>query len=114
MKLIEYPQKADLKDLLKRPEQDNTSLEANVYSILSEVKRNGDAALKEFSLKFDGLAVNELRVSEEEITRAEKECSVQLKGAIMHAKDNIETFHRSQMISEERIRIEPGLECWQR
>ena len=45
---------------------------ATVSEIIENVKANGDKAIKEYSLKFDGADINELAVSEQEIADAVK------------------------------------------
>ena len=86
MKIISNPEKKDWKELLQRPYADNTAVLQTVNEILNEVKKNGDVALKEFSKKFNGVTVEELRVSHEEIAKAGESLPAELKAAIQQAK----------------------------
>jgi len=113
MKIIYNPTPDTWSDFLKRPTQTIADIEATVNEIFSEVKQKGDAAVKKYTQLFDGIALEELLVSAEEITNAEKEVSNELKSAINLAKANIEKFHSGQ--KSERITVETteGVSCWQ-
>src|SRR6476660_7394349 len=97
MQIIKYPDREDWQELLKRPSLDSLSLEETVKSILSEVKANGDEAVRKFTLQFDKAEINALRVSDTEIDEAGRSLSSELKDAIVTAKNNIEKFHASQL-----------------
>jgi histidinol dehydrogenase len=89
-------------------------LEKTVRLILDEVKTGGDAAVKKFTAQFDGAAVDQLLVSEAEITAAASLVSEPLKQAIRQAAANIETFHARQLGPVEVIETMPGVQCWRR
>lgn len=58
-------------ELLSRPVSTNkASLVAGVRNILNEVKQNGDKALLEFTSKFDGVDLDNIEVSQNEIKQA--------------------------------------------
>ncbi len=48
------------------------------------------------------------------IDEAETLVSEELKAAILKAKKNIETFHRSQIFETKKIETTPGVTCWQK
>jgi histidinol dehydrogenase len=52
MNIISFPQRSEWKQLLARPVQEMAEIEQKVLPILQKVKLEGDAALKEFALKF--------------------------------------------------------------
>ena len=79
-----------------------------------DIKLNGDEAVKKYALKFDGIELNELLVSEDEIKAAESLVSDDLKAAIAIAKQNIEKFHFSQVQEVEKIETTPGVICWRK
>ena len=81
MQIIKYPDREDWQELLKRPSFDSLSLEETVQSILSEVKANGDEAVRKFTLQFDKAEINALRVSDTEIDEAGRSLSSELKDA---------------------------------
>ncbi len=114
METINYPLRNNWPKLLQRPTLDTISLEQTVNEILLDVQKNGDEALKKFTLKFDRAQINELLVSEKEIIEAEDLCSQELKEAIQLAKNNIEKFHSSQKEETKIIETAPGVKCWRR
>lgn len=114
MKIIEYPQHKDWKSLLSRPAIDNSSLTETVTAVLDDIKSRGDAAVKEYELKFDKVQLDSLQVSEDEIAEAETLVADELKNAIHLAKGNIEKFHAAQDHELPRIETMPGVTCWQK
>jgi histidinol dehydrogenase len=114
MNYIEYPNKSDWNNLLKRPVFDTKSLEDKVVPILQQVKTEGDEALKRLTLEFDKISIDNLTVSETEITEAEKLVSAELKKAIDTARVNIEKFHLAQREEIKKIETTPGVICWRK
>lgn len=114
MKIIAYPDQKDWKTLLSRPALDNSSLTETVTAVLDDIKSRGDAAVKEYELKFDKVQLDSLQVSEAEIVEAETLVADELKNAIRLAKGNIEKFHAAQDHELPRIETMPGVTCWQK
>ncbi len=114
MKIIEYPDFKDWKTLLSRPALDNSSLTETVTAVLDDIKSRGDAAVKEYELKFDKVQLDSLQVSEAELAEAETLVADDLKNAIRLAKGNIEKFHAAQDHELPRIETMPGVTCWQK
>jgi histidinol dehydrogenase len=114
METIYYPIKQNWKDILKRPVIDNTLLETTVKSILSDIKTNGQSAVKKYTLQFDKVDINSFLVTEDEFKEAEKIISNQLKNAINIAKTNIQTFHAAQKENTQTIETTTGVKCWRK
>ncbi|MGH2642423.1 MAG: histidinol dehydrogenase [Chitinophagaceae bacterium] len=114
MKQYKFPQKESWQELIRRPVMDTYSLEATVQNILSDIKRNGDAAIKKFTLQFDKADIQNLQVSEAEIQDGVKAVSDDLKKAIRQAKTNIETFHFAQKEEIKVIETMPGVVSWRK
>lgn len=114
IKYIENPDAEMLKLLLQRPQNNNSADETVVASILSDVKENGDDALRKYTEKFDRCALQAMLVSEQEIFSAYQTVSIELKEAIETAKANIERFHRTQHIGTAAIETMPGVRCWRK
>lgn len=114
MELIKYPAKEIWKDILKRPVIDNTSLESAVQSVLSDIKANGQSAVKKYTLQFDKVNIENVFVSDSEFSEAEKLISDELKKAIQLAKKNIETFHSVQKENTQVIETMLGVKCWRK
>lgn len=114
MELIKYPVREIWKDILKRPAIDTTSLEATVQSVLSDIKANGQSAVKKYTLQFDKVDLENILVSNDEFAIAEKSITTELKQAIQLAKKNIETFHSAQKEKVKIIETMPGVKCWRK
>lgn len=67
----------------------------SVKEIVNEVKNRGDKALKDFTLKFDGVELKSLRVEEDEFERVREDS--RLLEALEKAAENIRTFHEKQL-----------------
>ena len=93
MNVIIYPDRADWKEILKRPTLDTGSLRETVCGILGRVRNEGDKAVMEYEEMFDKVKLHSLAVTEDEFREAEKAVSIELKAAIMLAYKNIHTFH---------------------
>ena len=74
----------------------DSKIEASTQSIVEHVGLKGDAALIEFSERFDGvnLTVGTLRVGDAEIQIAAKSVDSKLKAAIRFAHRNVRDFHQ--------------------
>ena len=86
-----------------------------VASILEDVKRKGDEALRMYTRKFDGADVDILEVSAEEIDEAIRSVDPSLLRHLEFAAGNIRKFHQAQM--PERIwfmELSPGIELGQK
>ena len=113
-KVFINPLKAQWKEILQRPAFDSSSLESIVSPILLDVKLHGDDALKKYAVKFDGVAPEELKVSEAEILEANGLVSDELKAAIDLAKNNITIFHEAQKEVTKQIETAAGVVCWRK
>jgi histidinol dehydrogenase len=114
MELIKDPLKKDWEKIIKRPAIDLQELETKVSTILIDIKLNGDEAVKKYSLQFDKIVLDDLKVSAKEIEDSEKLISSELKKAIEQAKANIEKFHISQREEVNVIETMPGVKCWRK
>ena len=114
MQIIQYPARETWEKLLKRPVIDSSSLFGTVQQVLEEVRKNGDQAVKSYTQKFDGVRLDSLVVTAEEIETATKLVSDDLKQAIETAKNNIWKFHAQQLQKFEKIQTSPGVYCWQK
>lgn len=113
-KIFINPQPAEWPALLQRPAFDSSSLEENVATILAAVKLNGDEAVKKYTAQFDQVVLNELKISEAEITEAVNLVSDELKAAIQLAKNNIYKFHAAQAQQVQKIETTAGVTCWRK
>ncbi|HEY4149025.1 MAG TPA: histidinol dehydrogenase [Chitinophagaceae bacterium] len=114
MKVYQNPGRKEWRDIIKRPVLDAAALEQNVASIMQTVRQQGDAAVKQYTQQFDGVAINELAVDAEELKEAGSQLSEALKQAIRQAAANIEAFHAKQLTPVEIIETMPGVRCWRK
>lgn len=114
MKTFFYPEKSDWQELVKRPVQDTTILSEKIMPIIQDVRKNGDAALKQYSKEFDKVDITDFTVSEAEIYFALNQVSAELFDAIKLAAANITAFHKQQLQPPEVIETMPGVACWRK
>jgi histidinol dehydrogenase len=114
MQVFKFPERSEWKKLLARPVVDAAQLEKKVTLILEEVKAGGDTAVKNFTRQFDGIAIADMLVSENELNEADGQLTVELKQAIQQAAANITLFHKKQVSPVEIIETMPGVQCWRK
>ena len=114
MILIDYPDKSQWQELLKRPVMNTESLFGAVQSIIDRVKAGGDEAVLQYELQFDKVSLSALAVSSEEFDEAEKLIDEELKAAIRLAAGNISAFHAAQRFVGKKVETQPGVTCWQK
>lgn len=114
MNIIRYPAREDWPQLVERPHLDVSQLNETVASVLADVRRRGDDAVKGYELKFDHVDLATLEVSEAEMAEAEQLVGPELKAAIELAHANIRKFHESQKFQSKKIETQAGVVCWQK
>jgi len=114
MKTYINPNRSDWPEILKRPVFDVSNLNKKVGSILAEIKQDGDKALKKYTSQFDGVILDDFKVTEKEIDAAENLVDERLKAAIILAAKNIRKFHESQKTGIKKTETSPGVICWQK
>jgi len=74
-------------------------VETVAAAVLEDVRKRGDAAVIEYTRRFDRLelAPGELRVPDAEIAAAAKACKAETVAALEQAAGRIEAFHRRQL-----------------
>ena len=89
-------------------------IERRVYDIIENVRANGDAALREYSEKFDGVKLDNFKVNQSIIDAAWDNLPEDLKHALLVAKKNITEFH-SREIEQGFVDMDtPGITCGQK
>lgn len=114
MRIVRYPEREVWKKILERPHTDISALNGVVDGILEDVRNNGDEAVRRCELRFDGVSLQSLAVTEGEIENAVRSVDVELKEAIELAHSNIERFHKAQRTTEHKVETMPGVSCWQK
>lgn len=114
MILIDYPEKSQWQELLKRPVMNTESLFGTVQGIIDRVKAEGDEAVLQYEMQFDKVSLSALAVSSEEFDEAENLIDEELKAAIRLAAGNISAFHAAQRFVGKKVETQPGVTCWQK
>ena len=113
MNIIINPSKSKWDSLTQRPYTENNSVVDSVKEIFKNVKKNGDKSLIDYTLKFDNVKIDKLKVSENLINDSDDKISSNLKKAIDLAYNNIYKFHSSQLQKKNIIEVQKGINCWQ-
>ncbi len=87
-----------LDDLLKRSPNNYEQYTQTVNAIIDRVRREGDAALFDYTRQFDGydLTPQTIKVTEDEIREACDAVGEELMGVITRAAENIRAYHEKQ------------------
>ena len=96
--------------LLRSRRERDVAAHRAALRIVQDVKKRGDAALCEWTKKFDGVDLRDgLWVSSGEIERAGAGAEKDLRGAIEHAARNIRTIAEKQLPREWTLEVEAGV-----
>lgn len=111
MKVYEYKNltRAEIQDLCRRTAVNFDRIAPVVQDIIMEVRQRGDAAVQDFTLKFDGIFPDPLVVpvpALEDITLSDEK-----KAAFDRAFANIHAFHLAQQPAELVVETMPGVVC---
>ena len=109
IKTIKYSKDVDLEKELARSQFSYDDVNETVESILKDVKARGDKALIEYTEKFDGVKLENLEVTQEEIQKAFDTIDKELMEVIQYSHDNIKKFHEKQVRNDFLIRQENGV-----
>ncbi|MGD9560537.1 MAG: histidinol dehydrogenase [Oscillospiraceae bacterium] len=81
----------------------------DVAEILEQVRQKGDAALAEYTRKFDGVSIENLKVSGEEVEAALAEVDGAFMDILRQAAENIRDFHQRQVRQGFVVAERPGV-----
>lgn len=88
---------AFLDELSKRAGETNKKVTETVTAIIEDVKENGDTAVKNYTLKFDGNLPQYYEVPRDIINDAMTEADPEFVNALLNAQENIADFHNRQV-----------------
>lgn len=100
---------AKTQDILTRDIKTKSGVEDIVTDIIENVKANGDAALFEYSKKFDSAELKSLEVTKEEIDSAYNSEDSDYINTLKKARDNIFAFHSRQVRNNFMINDNDGI-----
>lgn len=93
----------------ERSQEIDPEVVAKAAEILNRVRKEGDAALIDLTQKFDGVTMQDFRVSEAEMDEAEAQCDESFKEAMRLAAENIRTFHKAQLPQSYLLQQDNGI-----
>lgn len=95
----------------EKNEQDRSNVRQVVETILSDIEKDGDSAVKALSEKFDNWAPESFRLSDEDIQACLEKLSQQEIGDILFAQKQIRSFAEAQKAALQDIEVEtlPGI-----
>ena len=79
-----------------------------VRQVLQDVRENGDAALRKYSEMWDGIQLDDFRVSQDEIDQAVQNFDPQLKQDLEEAAANIRYYHEAQKREGYKLPLDNG------
>ena len=85
-----------LAKLDERNRNTNNDVTAVVSEIINNVRENGDNAVREYTIKFDGKAPECFEVSKDEINASIAQCDTKFIETLKKAAENIRNFHERQ------------------
>ena len=109
--VLENLKPREVEDLIKRKAGESESTVASVRMIIDEVSRRGDDAVRQFTGKFDGVQLENFRVTQKEFEEAERSVRSDVKAAIVSASRNIGAFHKAQIPAVIEVETQPGVAC---
>jgi histidinol dehydrogenase len=87
----------DLRTHLPRPALGGDEPVAAVRAILADVRARGDAAVREYTARFDGVEVDDLRVPPADVAAALQAIPSDLRDALEAAHANVLAYHQAQV-----------------
>ncbi|MCL4483430.1 MAG: histidinol dehydrogenase [Bacteroidetes bacterium] len=114
MQIYRYPPKETWNTLTVRATADYSDKLTVVEEVMQNIRQRGDAAVKEFTARFDHAQIEQLQVTKLELEQAEKGIDPALANAIRAAAQNIRAFHEAQKLPVKVVETYPGVRCWQK
>ncbi|WP_444640580.1 histidinol dehydrogenase [Caproiciproducens sp. R1] len=98
--MIQLVKKGGSRDLIsqlkQRNEETNRAVESAVSEIIENVRRRGDDAVREYTLKFDGSLPEKTEICAAEVKELTGRCEPEFLSALARAAENIRNFHSRQ------------------
>lgn len=88
-KFIEY--------LKKRAQNSDKNVIPTVQEIIDNVRENGDKAVRDYTIKFDGKAPENAEISAQDIDALVSKCDADYLSTVKKAAENIADFHKRQL-----------------
>ena len=100
--------------ILNRDIQAEEDVSRAVDEVIAAVRERGDEALKEYTKRFDGVALEAFQVTEEEMEAAWEQVDGEFRKTLQMAAENIRRFHENQVHRDFVLTDRPGIVMGQR
>jgi histidinol dehydrogenase len=118
IRIIRQTERDALDDLLKRLEARSVAFDPElmnvVSSIVADVRARGDEALIDYTARFDGVQLKELRVDQQTLNRSADKVDRRVLDALREAIRNVRAFHEQQIELSWEISADEGVRLGQR
>jgi len=114
MQIYRYPLLKSWTEITQRPSADNSEKVETVREVMSKIREDGDAAIREYTNQFDHVDIADFKVTVDEMKAAVRKIAPELQDAIRVAAQNIDTFHVAQKFPHRVIQTMQGVKCWQK
>jgi len=115
MLFLAYPDISKAAALLARPTDENAATRREkVAALLESIRLDGDVAVRQLTMQFDGFLPEQLELLPAEIDAAESLVSLELQTAIRQAYANLRAFHAVQREELPPVETVPGVVCWRK
>src|SRR2546423_6553852 len=114
MRIVEWDKLAEpeRRSALARPApQSRAEVAAQVLEIISAVRQQGDAALRSYTERFDGVQLEALAVPRSEFIQARRSLAARQMAALECAIANVQAFHSAQVMQPLALETMPGVRC---
>ena len=100
------------REALQRPaQQDHEGLQQRVRVIIQDVRARGDAAVLDYTRRFDCATLERLEVSADEFEEASRTLTPEQHAALARAIANVRRFHEAQLSEPLVVTTSPGVVC---
>ena len=113
MKLLDFDRLRP-EEFLNRDIRAEEDVSAAVDAVIREVRERGDAALRDYTRRFDGAELADLRVSAREFEAARRAVDGAFQETLREAAENIRRFHQRQRHNDFVLADRPGIVMGQR
>lgn len=92
---------------------ENQEIIERTRAIMHDVKERGDAAIREYTERFDGVRLENFEVSQAELNAALSSVSEEFVAAVKQVIANVTKFHSTHVkLEDEHVWTENGVELW--
>lgn len=103
----------DFSKYTQRIQMNSNDVIQPVQEIISNVQKNKDKALHDYTLKFDKADITDFKVPIEIIEKSVENISPKLRKALEDAAENISKFHKAQIPSDWTMTVKDGVTAGQ-